>query len=141
MKKILIVDRYPSVRELLAEDLAAEGNTVVPIGNPELIHSLIYSFAPNLIILDPFIDGKWQWNLLEKIKKQNPALPVLIFSADHPQGDRWRPLADGWVRKSFIFDELKEKINRITDDPLGRSYSADHLTPGSAGAQTHEETS
>lgn len=58
MKKILVVDRFSSVRELLAEELAAEGNTVVPIVNPKLIQSLIYSFAPNLIIMDLFMDGK-----------------------------------------------------------------------------------
>jgi len=141
MKKILIVDRYSSVRELLAEDLAAEGNTVVPIGNPKLIQNFIHSLAPHLIILDPFMDGKWQWNLLKEIKKENPGLPILIFTANRLQGDQRQLLADGWVMKSFIFDALKEKINGILNDPLRGDYATDRSIPGSTGAQRREEIS
>ena len=46
MKKILIVDGFPFVRELLAEELTAAGNVVMAIGQPELIGSLINRFAP-----------------------------------------------------------------------------------------------
>ncbi len=141
MKKILIVDRYSSVRELLAEDLAAEGNTVVPIGNPKSIQNLIQSFAPHLIILDLFIDGKWQWNLLKEIKKTNPGLPILIFTANRLLGDQRQFLADGWVMKSLIFDALKEKINGILNEPLREDYSTDRSIPGSTGAQRREEIS
>lgn len=58
MKKILVVNRFSSLRELLAEELAVEGNTVVPIANPESIWSLLSTFGRNLIIMDPFMDGK-----------------------------------------------------------------------------------
>ena len=32
MAEILIIDEYPSLRELLAEELASEGHLVVPLG-------------------------------------------------------------------------------------------------------------
>jgi DNA-binding response OmpR family regulator len=129
MKKILILDRYPSVRELLAEELAAEGNTVVPIGSPQSIWSLLHTFEPDLIIMDLFMNGKWQWNILREIKKQNPRLPVLIFTAGFPEGDRRLSQADGWVIKSSVFDELKRKINEI---PRGKAFNENepkNLTP------------
>ncbi len=129
MKKILILDRYPSVRELLAEELAAEGNTVVPIGSPQSIWSLLHTFEPDLIIMDLFMNGKWQWNILREIKKQNPGLPVLIFTAGFPEGDRRLSQADGWVIKSSVFDELKRKINEI---PGGKAFNENkpkNLTP------------
>jgi two-component system OmpR family response regulator len=129
MKKILILDRYPSVRELLAEELAAEGNTVVPIGSPQSIWSLLPTFEPDLIIMDLFMNGKWQWNILREIKKQNPRLPVLIFTAGFPEGDRRLSQADGWVIKSSVFDELKRKINEISRGKAFNENEPKNLTP------------
>ena len=37
LANILILDEYPSKRDLLAEELAGEGNVVVTTGKPELI--------------------------------------------------------------------------------------------------------
>jgi len=129
MKKILILDRYPPVRELLAEELAAEGNTVVPIGSPQSIWSLLHTFEPDLIIMDLFMNGKWQWNILREIKKQNPRLPVLIFTAGFPEGDRRLSQADGWVIKSSVFDELKIKINEIQRGKAFNEKKPKNLTP------------
>jgi len=129
MKKILILDRYPSVRELLAEELAAEGNTVVPIGSPQSIWSLLHTFEPDLIIMDLFMNGKWQWNILREIKKQNPRLPVLIFTAGFPEGDRRLSQADGWVIKSSVFDELKRKISEIPRGKASNENEPKNLTP------------
>jgi DNA-binding response OmpR family regulator len=113
MHKILIVDGYASVRELLAEELAGEGNIVVAIGNPELIGGLINTFEPDLIILDLYKNGRMRWNVLKEIKRQSPQLPVVIFTSTYPERDLHLPQVEGWVIKSFIFDELKEKINEV----------------------------
>ncbi len=49
MNRILIFDAYPSIRELLAEELAADGYTVVPIGIPNSIPNLTKTFEPDLV--------------------------------------------------------------------------------------------
>jgi DNA-binding response OmpR family regulator len=113
MDKILIVDGYQSVRELVAEELASEGNIVVAIGNPELIGGLIETFDPDLIILDLYNNGRMRWHVLKEIKRQSPQLPVVIFTSTYPERDLHLPQVEGWVIKSFIFDELKEKIDEI----------------------------
>jgi DNA-binding response OmpR family regulator len=113
MDKVLVVDGYPSVRELLAEELASEGKMVVAIGNPDLIGELVETFGPDLIILDLYINGKKRWNLLKEIKKRSPQLPILIYTGDYPKGDARLSLADGWVVKSCLLDELRQKMTEL----------------------------
>jgi DNA-binding response OmpR family regulator len=113
MDKILVVDAYPSVRELLAEELAGEGHMVVAIGNPVLIAGLLDTFDPDLIVLDLYISGKMRWNVLKEIKRQKPQLPVVIFTSSYPERNLRFPRVEGWVIKTYLLDELKEKINEV----------------------------
>jgi DNA-binding response OmpR family regulator len=128
MDKILIVDGYPSVRELLAEELAGEGKMVVAIGKPDSIRDLINTFDPDLIIMDLFMNGKMRWNVLKEIKKRSPQLPVLIFTATYPEGDSRLSWVDGWVMKSFLLDDLKQKIAEVLKR---RSLAANTPDPSS----------
>lgn len=120
MKKIFIFDAYASIRRLLAEDLAAEGNLIMAISKPEFVRETVDTFHPDLVILDIYMQGGMRWDLLEEIKTRHPSLPVLIFSAVHPQEVPRLRKADAWVRKSFIFEELKQKIKEMTEEtPMG----------------------
>jgi len=117
MSKILILDGYPWVRELLREELGGDGyriEAVDAIGKAVEIEKRVRFFQPDLILLDLYIHGEEQWDLLRKFKHLNPSLPVLIFTAY--EGYRQDPraiLADGYVTKSFLLDELKQKIAKI----------------------------
>ncbi len=113
MKKIFIFDAYSFIREVLAEELASEGNMVVAIGKPEFVSEAVTAFRPDLVIMDLFIRGGIRWDLLEGMKTQFPSIPVLLFTGFHPQEMPRLREADGWVQKSFIFDGLKQKINEI----------------------------
>ncbi len=113
MKKILVLDEYPSIRELLAEELSAEGYLVMPTGNPGVTEKLLFDFNPDLIIMDIFINGKLQWEMVEAIRKENPSLPVLIFTAECPPEDNHSPHGVSFVNKSPILNELKKKIQEM----------------------------
>jgi DNA-binding response OmpR family regulator len=113
MDKILVVDGYSSVRELVAQDLADDGNMVVAIGNPASITEILDTFEPDLLILDVFMDKKMRWDVLLEIKKQRPRLPVVIFTSSYPDGDLHRFPVEAWVVKGFLFDELKQKIREV----------------------------
>ncbi len=117
MKRILIFDAYPSVRELLAEELAAEGNTVIPIANPDLISQLIITFEPDLFILDSYLRGEMKWELLDSVKMQNPNLPIILFTECSTPGPHSKN-ADACLFKSHIFDQLKQKIKEFTKERL-----------------------
>ncbi len=111
---LLIFDAYPSIRELMTEELAAEGNSVVAISNPDLIPGLIVTFNPDLFILDPYIRGIMRWEVIDLAKIQNPSLPVLLFT-QWPVSDPHSSQADACLPKSYILDNLKRKIKEILE--------------------------
>jgi len=115
MKKILIFDAYPSTRQLLAEELTAEGHVTMSIGKGESLNESIARFEPDLIVLDLYTRDGMLWDLLEYLKSRYPAVPVLLFTAFHPQEIPGFKQADGWVQKSFPFEELKEKIRVLLE--------------------------
>ncbi len=126
MSKILIFDAYPSIRELLAEELAADGYAVVPIGLPNSMANLTKSFEPDLVIMDPYIRGAMKWELLDTVKAQNPKLPILLFT-EWPSVDPHFRQADAFLSKSYILDRLKEKVKEILKKPLGESASGNRF--------------
>ncbi len=113
MKKIFIFDAYSPIRELLAEDLVVEGNMIVAIGKPEFVGEAVAAFCPDLIILDLYVRGGIRWDLLEDLKARYPAVPVLLFTAFHPQEMPRLNRADAWVKKSFVFGDLKQKVRDL----------------------------
>ena len=105
MRRILIVDDEPAVREAVAMVLADEGYTVLlaPDGRTAL---KMIAAAPDLLITDlmmPELDG---WGLLDHVRERYPALPVILMSAIDLT--RWRgrslPALDHTVFLSKPFD-------------------------------------
>ena len=121
MKKILIFDAYPSIRQLLGEELAAEGNVTMGVGKPEDVNERVERFGPDLIVLDLYVRGRILWDLLGELKTRYPTVPVLLFTAFHPNEIPRFQEADAWVQKSFVFEELKEKIAFLLEKGQGDS--------------------
>ncbi len=123
MLSILII-ADPGVRELLAEELAFDGYTVMKTGDGETAGEIIHLSRPSLVVLDPLLGGQDRWDLLLKIKKEDPCLPVLIATdfACHLQ-DPHLALADGYLNKDSyvkdsIIEELRDKIAKILKEPF-----------------------
>ncbi len=117
MAKVFILDDYASVRNLLAEELAGEGNVVLATGKPELIMEEIDTFNPDVAIFDLFVRGKYRWDLLEEVKKRNPDLPIILYSGYFPKGDPHLNQIAYFKMKSFDFQELKQCISEILMPP------------------------
>ncbi len=118
MNKIIVFDAQPAIRELLSEDLTAEGNVVMAIGRHDFLKDSVATFHPDLLILDLNIWGETRWDLLANLRSQYPTIPILIFSACPPHEDFRTSLADGWVQKSFLSNGLKKKIDEILGKAL-----------------------
>ena len=117
MAKILILDECLSTRNLLAEELAGEGNVILSTGEPELIPEEISAFNPDVAIFDLFIRGTYKWALLGRVKKRNPELPIIIYSGHYPRRDPHLNRIAGFIRKSFDFRELKQWISAVLRQP------------------------
>ncbi len=124
MGTILMIDDKPGVRQLLAEELAFQGYTVMAIGNVASVNEIIRFSNLDLVILDPYMKGQHRWDLLSDIKHQDPHLPVLIMTdfASYRRDPR-STLAAGLLVKSFdlnvLFQKIAEVLQRKEPYPYG----------------------
>jgi DNA-binding response OmpR family regulator len=115
MKKILIFDAYPSIRQLLTEELAAEGHVTMSVSQAESLRESIEGFNPDLIILDLYARGEILWSLPGKLKNSYPAIPIILFTGFPARETSLMKQADAWVQKSSEFEDLKEKIKFLLE--------------------------
>ncbi len=84
LKRILVVDDDPDIRETLAELLQEEGYAVTSAAHGgEALLSLRAEPRPGLILLDlmmPIMDG-WQFRAEQKKDPELASIPVVIISA------------------------------------------------------------
>lgn len=114
MANILIIDDQACVRELLSEELSAQGYRVATTGDAESVKGYLTFSCPDLVVLDLYLDECDGMKVLADIKRQHPDLPVIIFTAyDSYVDDPRLSQADGYVIKSVALDELKGKITDI----------------------------
>ncbi len=115
MRKILVVEDEPDIRELLCSYLKNEGYDVVPAEDGVEAVSLFGKEKPDLVILDimiPKIDG---YGVCEVIKKQSD-VPVLMLSALGEEKDLikgYDAMADDYMTKPFSMPVLLRKVSAI----------------------------
>lgn len=107
MKKILILYNNAVVRELLAQELAADGHLVVPIEKLRLAKELIGTLKPDLVLLNMHMNGEEKWEVLEEIKKHDRTLPVLVFTDEQDLRDK---LAEVYAIEAFALTDFEEKL-------------------------------
>jgi len=124
MKKILVVEDEPEIRDLLNNFLTHEGFEV-SLAEDGVEAISMFAKAPfDLVLLDimiPKIDG---FGVCEVIKKQS-GVPVMFLSAlndDKSQIKGYDLMADDYVTKPFSMPILIRKINAL----LRRSDTADN---------------
>ena len=130
MAKILVVGEHPSVREFIAEELAAEGHLVVAIGNPVLIGELLTTLEPDLVLLDFLRSRMNLWRALGEIKRRDAHLPVFTFTSYGRYKEEIRfEVMNGSGVKSITLEMLKEEVSMLLGrEPIyGFGRLKDHL--------------
>lgn len=119
MKKILIVDDYEDLSKVMSIYLRSQGYMVQVCSSSSEVFSKIYSFSPDLIILDVFLDQESGRSLCIKIKNQESTkhIKVILFSASKfPESYLDNCLNDDYIQKPFAIEELKEKIHKLLEN-------------------------
>ncbi|MEN2984632.1 MAG: response regulator [Dictyoglomaceae bacterium] len=120
MKKILVVDDEPYIRNLVVETLNYLGKyELIEAGTGKEALDLVIKEKPDLVILDimlPDIDG---YTICEQIK-ENPNLntSVLILSARYSELDQrigFGMGADDYLTKPFTIKDLIEKVQNLLE--------------------------
>lgn len=115
MKKILIADEDDFIRQVIAFRLENEGIKVEFAIDGEETLQKIEKDSFNLLLMElmlPIIDG---FTVIQKVKENNPQLPIIVLSAKNQEIDVVRCFEMGvhdFIAKPFRPLELLARIKR-----------------------------
>jgi len=113
MKRILIVDDHPIVRDGLKQILADTEDMVV---GGEAGSARVRDSDWDLVVLDITLPGRTGIDLLRDLRRERPALPVLMLSI-HPEEELGvravKAGASGYLNKECASDDLVHAIQLI----------------------------
>jgi CheY-like chemotaxis protein len=119
MGRILIFSELFEIREIIAEDFAAEGHTVVATGNPALITTLLMDLNPGMVLLDYHLNKVNPWKMMQVIRKKSPGTLVLPFAAYTSRGGNVRlviPNQEGGENLSF--QDFRQRMSILLNPQL-----------------------
>jgi DNA-binding response OmpR family regulator len=81
LKRILLVDDDPVVRDSLNDVLVSEGYTVIQAENGQQALDLLKQSRVDLTLLDLNMPIKGGWDTFEQLTREHPLIPVIIVTA------------------------------------------------------------
>lgn len=120
MPRILIVDDDISVRDVLAEQLAAPDRRVATAADGLEALATATIFAPHLVITDIRMPNMSGWELFLRLRerRETALTPVIFATASRGRRERMRGLRMGavdYVVKPFDLEELALRVRNALD--------------------------
>jgi two-component system cell cycle response regulator DivK len=118
MKKVLIADDYPDMRELLGRQIESLGFLPILAENGKDVLEKAIREKPRLIMLDmimPIMDG-WQAVRSLRANPETKDIPILAATALFHQSDLNTCIeqgCNGYINKPFTMMELKKKVAEL----------------------------
>lgn len=140
MKKILIVDDHPVVREGLEAVIESRDDLAVcgMVGSVREAAEVIAHTLPDLVLTDLSLPGRNGVELIKDLKALYPDLPVLVMSMHDELIYAERVLragGRGYVMKEAPSDTLIQAIRKVLDGGVFVSEAvANHFLDGLAGS-------
>ena len=131
MKKILLVDDDPELRQLLATYLGRHGFDTLLLPDTRQLDAYIERFQPALLVLDLMMPGEDGLAACRRLRARGEVLPIIMLTARDEPVDRVVGLemgADDYVGKPFDPRELVARIEAVL-----RRDSRTPAAPDSAG--------
>ncbi len=114
--RVLIVDDEPELCEQIAQTLRQQQYTVDTAGDGDLALEMIFSDPYDLIVLDIMLPGKDGFAVLDELRQEGVATPVLMLTAKGEVANRVKGLdlgADDYLHKPFSMAELLARIRAL----------------------------
>src|SRR5512134_1589735 len=121
--RILVVEDERPIAEFIEQGLEAEGYAVATAadGDEGLVRALSGDFA--LVLLDLLLPKRSGLDVLERIRAEDPELPVILLTALGETEDKVEGLdlgASDYLTKPFAFEELLARIRSQLRQPQQR---------------------
>lgn len=114
---ILVVDDEPALRKALVFDFKRKGFQVLDASNGKEAFEIVKTQKIDLILTDVRMPGGDGIELLDKVKEQNPMIPVVMFItgfADLSLDEAYNKGADAVFTKPFDRKSLMAAVMRVT---------------------------
>lgn len=124
MKRILVIDDDPAIRFLYEEELLEEGYDVISSDGGKGVLQLMADQKPDLILLDLKLGNRSGLDLLQDIRRNSWAIPVILLTAHAGfKFDSKSVSAHAYATKNSDLTELKRQIERSLNTADRRSRS------------------
>lgn len=116
MKKVLIIEDEPNIRELVLYNLKSNG--YIGLGAEDGIVGMekIRTENPDLVLLDIMLPGKNGMEICRELRQNGDKRPIIMLTAKSDESDRVLGLeygADDYISKPFGIRELMARIMAV----------------------------
>jgi len=136
MKKIVVADDEVRIRMLYNEVLSGMGYQVHSAKDGAEAWYMFQQHQPDLVILDVKMPDMHGFEVLEKIRENDPGVPVLICSAYPKLGNDPAVLTMGvvgFINKPIEISKLRSEVVRV----IGEGETGETAPAGSAEPEGH----
>ncbi len=122
MKKVLVVEDHPDMRELLILQMEKMGFLVIPASHGKEGVEKAVEEKPHLVLMDimmPGMDGREATRVLRS-NPETQAIPILAATALFRESELRSCLEAGcndYIVKPFTFKELQAKVREVISAP------------------------
>jgi DNA-binding response OmpR family regulator len=116
MQRILVIDDDPTVTSVLKRGLVYDGYTVETAATGAQGLTIARDRVPDLVILDVMLPGLDGYEVLDRLRRANANVPVLMLTAKDGAEDQVKGLelgADDYVVKPFRFEILSARVKAL----------------------------
>jgi len=116
MKKILIIEDEPNIRELVLYNLKSNGYEGVGAEDGITGMEKIKTENPDLILIDIMLPGKNGMDICRELRQNGDKRPIIMLTAKSDEADRVLGLeygADDYISKPFGIRELMASIMAV----------------------------
>ncbi|MDO4486725.1 MAG: response regulator transcription factor [Bacillota bacterium] len=116
MKKILIIEDEPNIRELILYNLKTNGYDGIAAEDGIMGITMVHREKPDLILLDIMLPGKNGYEICRELRDEGNNTPVIMITAKTEELDKVMGLeygADDYISKPFGIREMMARIKAV----------------------------
>jgi two-component system, OmpR family, alkaline phosphatase synthesis response regulator PhoP len=116
MRKILIIEDEPNIRELVSYNLKAGGFLALEAEDGIIGMEMAETQKPDLILLDIMLPGKDGYEICKELRSAGNQTPIIMMTAKTDEIDKVLGLefgADDYIAKPFGVRELMARIKAV----------------------------
>ena len=128
MRKIMIVEDDPAIREELALLLENEGYQALAVTDFGDVPGQAGTFGPDLVLLDLGLPGRDGFSLCAELRRRCP-VPIVVVTSRNSAADELRALSlggDDYITKPYSLKELAARVYAQVRRSAMKGFAIDH---------------